>query len=265
MAKPKTIVGQPFSADDPFFTVIVTDYEPSVPRDCFRRKMACLAAQTCDDFEVLVYHDGPKSCSYEEDLAGGPMHPATQFFVTPAHIGDWGHSGRDLGIRAARGRWIIHTNADNVFYPSLIAVLKDFATEPRPWAFASPTKKYPLGLKNLASWLSKRLEINLLPPQVFESSDPQILVYGIVMRGMVAMKNRQIRVHDVAQRQGVILGGVPVLYSRIDAMQLVMQRALWLAEGGWYDRSKDSDGLMYPEFARKYRVLAVPAVLGEHW
>jgi hypothetical protein len=45
----------------------------------------------------------------------------------------------------------------------------------------------------------------------------------------------------------------------------VMQRTLWLAEGGWHLRSIDSDGLMYPEFAKKYRVLAVPAVLGEHW
>jgi hypothetical protein len=58
---------------------------------------------------------------------------------------------------------------------------------------------------------------------------------------------------------------VPVEYGRIDAMQLVMQRALWLAEGGWHDRSMNSDGMMYPVFARKYRVLAVPAVLGEHW
>jgi hypothetical protein len=263
--RPQPIVGQPFLADDPLFTVIVTDYEPSVPREYFRRKMACLAAQTCDDFEVLVYHDGPKSCSYADDLAGGPMHPATQFFVTPERVGDWGHSGRDLGIRAARGRWIIHTNADNVFYPSLVAVLKEVVTDPQPWAFAVPGKKYPIGVQSLAKWLDDRWGTKLLPPQVFASSDPQILVYGVVMRGMIAMKNSEFRVSEVAQRQGTILGGVPVLPGRIDAMQLVMPRALWLAEGGWYDKSRDSDGLIYPEFARKYRVLAIPAVLGEHW
>ena len=270
--KPEPITGQPFRDDDPLFTVIVTDYEPSVPREYFRRKMACLAAQTCDDFEVLVYHDGPKSCSYVEDLADGPMHPATQFIVTPARVGDWGHSGRDLGIRAARGRWIIHTNADNVFYPSLIAVLKDVLTDPQPWAFAdrpkrvaSLSRRVGFGLKGMARWLDRHWDTNPPALQVLESSDPEILVYGIIMRGMVALKGSQTRVPDVAKRQGVVYGGVPVKLGGTDAMQLVMRRDLWLAEGGWHDRSMNSDGLMYPEFAMKYRVLAVPALLGEHW
>jgi len=270
--EPPPITGQPFLDDDPLFTVIVTDYELSVPRDQFRRKMACLAAQTCDDFEVLIYHDGPKSCSYEEDLAGGPMHPATQHFVTPAWVGDWGHSGRDLGIRAARGRWIIHTNADNVFYPSLIAVLKDILTDPQPWAFAdrpkwaaSLSRRVGFGMKGIARWLDRRWDSNPPALRVLESSDPQILVYGIIMRGMVVLKDSMIRIREVAERQGVILGGVPVKLGGTDAMQFVMRRDLWLAEGGWHDRSINSDGLMYPKFAKKYRALAVPAVLGEHW
>jgi len=252
--------------------VIVTDYEPSVPRDYFRRKMACLAAQTCDDFEVLVYHDGPKSESYDEDLAGGPMHPATQFIVTPTRIGDWGHSARDLGIRAARGRWIIHTNADNVFYPTLIEVLKGVLTDPQPWTFAHRPKKIGylsrrvgFGLKGIARWLDRHW--NTTPPalQLSQSTEPQILVYAIVMRGMVALKDSQTRVPDVAARQAVVLGGVPVKFRGTDAMQLVMRRDLWLAEGGWHNRAINSDGLMYQEFAKKYRVLAVPALLGEHW
>lgn len=263
--KPEPITGQPFRLDDPLFTVIVTDYEPSVSRDFFRRKMACLAAQVCKDFEVLVYHDGPKSQSYADDLADGPMHPATQFIVTPERVGDWGHAARDLGIRAARGRWIIHSNADNVFYPDLIAVLKDTLTNPKPWAFAHPAPKYPPGVQSLAKWLDRRWGTNLTAGQVIESADPQILVYGIVMRGMIAMKGTYTRVPDVADRQGLIFGGVPVRYGATDAMQLVMRRELWLAEGGWHDRSVDSDGLMYSSFAQKYRVLAVPEVLGEHW
>ena len=263
---PRPITGQPFTDHDPLFTVIVTDYEPSVSRDHFRRKMACLAAQTCDDFEVLVYHDGPKACSYEDDLDAGPMHPATQFIVTPARIGDWGHTARDLGIRAARGRWIIHTNADNIFYPNLIAVLKDVLADPRPWVFVQPPQvSYPSGVKWIGKWLDRYLDPELRKPQVLERTDPQILVYGIVMQGNVPCMNSTWRVREVAGRQGVIFGGLPVAYGSCDAMQLVMQRALWLAEGGWHDRSMDSDGQMYPQFARRYRVLAVPAVLGEHW
>lgn len=263
--QPKPITGQPFRDDDPAFTVIVTDYESSVTRDHFRRKMACLAEQTCKDFEVLVYHDGPKSSSYAEDLAGGPMHPSTQFIVTPAWIGDWGHSARDLGIRAARGRWIIHTNADNVFYPTLIAVLKDVLTDPQRWVFAQRRSKSSSGLRLLDRWLDKTLDPRSKRGVQLSVDDPQILVYGIIMRGELAMQAGKIRVTEVADRQGVILGGVPVKYYGTDAMQLVMLRALWLAEGGWHDRRMDSDGFMYPQFAKKYRVLSVPAILGEHW
>lgn len=264
-SRPEPIAGQPFLPDDPLFTVIVTDYEPSVSRDHFRRKMASLAAQSCKDFEVLVYHDGPKAQSYAEDLGGAPMHPATRFIVTPERVGDWGHSARDLGIRAARGRWIIHTNADNVFYHNLIAVLKDMLDDCKPWAYALPPLRYPLGLRTLTKWLDRRWNTDLTAARAFASADPQILVFGIVMRGLVAMKGNYTRVHEVAERQGVIFGGVPVKYGATDAMQLVMRRDLWLAEGGWYNRAMDSDGLMYPEFARKYRVLPVPEVLGEHW
>jgi Glycosyl transferase family 2 len=263
--KREPITGQPFRDDDPLFTVIVTDYEPSVSRDFLRRKMACLAAQTCDDFEVLVYHDGPKSQSYEADLAGCAVHPRTQFIETPERIGDWGHTARDLGIRAARGRWIIHTNADNIFYPNLIAVLKEMATETQPWAFSLMPASYPLGLRHLVRWLDRRWDTGLQVPRHYMSSDPQILVYGIVMRGMVAMSHHTTRVPETSSRQGVVFGGIPVRHGGTDCMQLVMRRDLWLAEGGWHDRSMDSDGMMYPEFARKYRVLPVPALLGEHW
>lgn len=265
----RPIAGQPFRDDDPLFTVIVTDYEPSVPRDYLRRKMACLAAQTCDDFEVLVYHDGPKSCSYEEDLAGSPVHPATKFFITPERIGDWGHSARDLGIRAARGKWIIHTNADNLFYPNLIAVLKDILIDPQPWTFL--TLPNTIAIPNRLKWLGKHLRNNLkllFPdpvPVEAQSNDPEVLIYAIVMRGLVAVSIYPFRVREVAARQGIVFGGIPVRHGTIDAMQLVMKRSIWLAEGGWHDRRMDSDAMMYPKFVKKYRVLAVPAVLGEHW
>lgn len=267
--KPQPITGQPFRDDDPLFTVIVTDYEPSVPREYLRRKMACLAAQTCGDFEVLVYHDGPKAQSYAEDMAGAPMHQATEFIVTPKWIGDWGHSSRDLGIRAARGRWIIHTNADNIFYPNLIAELKAVLTEPQGWGFVAYKKmRLPFGLELLAKWLDRNFDTDYamaLEPRIFESREPQILIYSIVMRGMLAYKYNYVRVPALADRQGIIFSGLPVRHGSIDAMQLVMQRALWLAEGGWHDKAMDSDAQLYLEFIQKYRLLSVPSVLGEHW
>ena len=108
------------------FSVVVIDYDKSVSLSEFRRKMKCLADQTCKDFEVLVYHDGPKDVSYEQDVERFATHSDTKFFITEEHQGDWGHWNRDRGIRVARGEWIIHTNADNLFYPELIEVLKEY-------------------------------------------------------------------------------------------------------------------------------------------
>lgn len=119
-------------AQQPLFSVIVTDFEPSIDRGDFRRKMACLAAQTCKDFEVLVYHDGPKPTPYAQETAGIDLHPQTRFIVTEARANDWGHTNRDRGIREAQGTWIIHTNADNVFYPTLIERLKAAIEDPEP-------------------------------------------------------------------------------------------------------------------------------------
>ncbi|OZA01554.1 MAG: hypothetical protein B7Y02_17550 [Rhodobacterales bacterium 17-64-5] len=266
---PGPIAGRPFSDDDPLFTVIVTDYEPSVSRDFLRRKMASLAGQTCKDFEVLVYHDGPKSQSYADDMAESPMHPATEFIVTPERIGDWGHAARDLGIRAARGKFIIHTNADNIFYPNLIAVLKDALTDPQPWTFVRNPQQ--IRIPASAKWLARMLNLDLqamfrnVAPIEEHSTDPDILVYAIILRGNLPVASGMFRVFETAPRQGVVFGGVPVKFNNIDAMQLVMKRSLWLAEGGWHDRRINSDAIMYPLFAGKYRVLAIPAVLGEHW
>jgi hypothetical protein len=55
------------------------------------------------------------------------------------------------------------------------------------------------------------------------------------------------------------------VYQNIDAMQLVMKRSLWLAEGGWHDKREDGDGRMYEAFAKKYGYRTVGPVLGEHF
>jgi hypothetical protein len=61
-----------------------------------------------------------------------------------------------------------------------------------------------------------------------------------------------------------ILSGNPPIFRNIDAMQLVMRRDLWIAEGGWYDRRESADGAMYPKFCDKYGYRTVGPILGEH-
>ena len=244
----------------PLFSVVVVDYEGSVTRDQFRRKMKCLADQSDKDFEVLVYHDGPKATSYEEDLAGALSHPATRYFVTSQREDKWGHPNRDRGVRAARGDWIIHTNADNLFYPNLIEVLGAAARDPTE--HADPGRTVPVkadGSVPLKKW---RLAVE---SGSVAMSRPQALIYAIVMRGNVIYGGELARLPLDLDQSAVILSGVPVAPKYIDAMQFVMRRDLWLAEGGWRNHAAGSDGVLYQSFARKYHIRSVPAVLGEHW
>ncbi|MCK4712797.1 MAG: glycosyltransferase family 2 protein [Marinosulfonomonas sp.] len=144
----------------PLFSIIVVDYDKSVTRDEFARKMKCISAQTCKDFEVLIYHDGPKPSSYDDDINGLEIHPDTKFHITDKRENDWGHSNRDRGIRAARGEWIIHTNADNVFYPDLIENLKAKIDSPMDAAPIVKITRFPIIIKSIVRRFDKYLGTN---------------------------------------------------------------------------------------------------------
>lgn len=251
-------------ADSPTFTVVVTDYEPSIPRELFLRKMRCLAEQTCDDFEVIVYHDGPKAVPYAVEVAGHPFHARTRFVVTERRANDWGHSNRDRGIREAAGIWIIHTNADNLFYPNLIERLKSAATDSVTTYRFGFLEFSPL-MKKVVKRADRYLGTTYRDPRVLEVADKEVIIYAILMRGMFAVSGGSVRIKDRAAEQALLFGGVPVKAGQIDAMQFVMRRDLWLAEGGWHDRSETGDGTMYEDFAKKYAIRVIPEILGEHW
>jgi len=244
------------------FSVIVADYEGSVTREMFRRKMACLANQTCKDFEVLVYHDGPKATSYEEDIAGIDLHTATTFHITKTRANDWGHSNRDQGIRMASGDWIIHTNADNVFYARLVERLKA-AAQGEVRSFVRRQK--PVLVRNLLKRMDRVFGTATLGQQYFPASEHEILIYAVLMRGLVPAGRAYRRVRELQESQTLLFGGIPVRHGQIDLMQFVMRRDLWLRYGGWYDRHEESDGRMYLRFSKRHAVTAIPEVLGEHW
>lgn len=228
--------------------------------------MKCLAEQTCQDFEVLVYHDGPKATSYEDDVAGAPCPSNIRFFVTDERENCWGHSNRDRGIRAATGTWIVHTNADNVFYPTLLERLKAEAecTIPRP---AYQRKRLPMIWKSIAKRWDIAFGTNLMGVEEGVITERQILVFAIVMVGIVPIlkSGGAKRLNDMTDAYGAVYGGIPVSPGNIDLMQFVMRRELWLKEGGWSNTHENSDGMLYRAFAGKYDVIVVPKVLGEHW
>lgn len=243
----------------PLFSIIIPHYQPSVTEEEFRRCTQSLEDQTCKDFEVLIYHDGPL---LDPDAVKGSPYPV---LPTKKRIGDYGHSLRDFGIRQAKGEWIIHLNADGVLYPNAIETLKE---QLRFWKEDFKVKPSPQGVLRTQHRSYKTSFINR----------PNILIFSILLRGRFGMGytlletiGRQARTQffypgaEASKEVSHILTGFPAFPGTIDCMQLVMRRDLWLKEGGWYDKSENSDGTLYNKFVEKYAATYVPHILGEHY
>src|SRR5687768_6095821 len=84
----------------PRFSIIIPHYDGAISDELLVRGLASLASQTFDDFEVLLFHDGPLSRPLP-DLTQFPLK--IRLGITPQRFNDWGHSLRDFGIHHARG------------------------------------------------------------------------------------------------------------------------------------------------------------------
>jgi hypothetical protein len=214
----------------PLFSIIVVHYQGVNSHEVFLRGIASLQAQTFRDFEILCYHDGPL------------LDPTVEFPLpiecTAQRHGDWGHSLRDLGIRRAKGDYILHFNADNLLYPE--------------------------ALDEIAREITR-------PPRMFDSASGQpadsndIIIFPIKMWGLVKLRQHTVQFKAPHQDFYLILTGVPPVLQYIDCMQLVMKRELWLKEGGWHDKRELGDGYMYQSFCERYGYRHVGPVLGEHF
>lgn len=211
----------------PLFSIIVPHYQGVIPPEIFQRGIASLQQQTFKDFEILAYHDGPL------------LDPAAPLPVplrcTEIRHNDWGHSLRDRGIHEASGDYIVHFNADNILYPRALELIA--AEIRRPPRIVDPAN-------------------NVLDTD-------NIVIFPVAMVGLQRVNGK------VFQFKGsppffTILTGNPPIVRNIDAMQLVMKRSLWLAEGGWSDKRELSDGYQYQRFAAKYGYREVGPVCGEH-
>lgn len=230
----------------PFITLIVPDYAGAVSA---ARRQACLESlqrSSWRDFEVLWYHDGPAPAELSEQMAAVQAADSRfRFHCTPERFNDWGHSLRDLGIKQARGDYLLHLNADNVLYPQALATL---------YAYSKRTERVIKG-KGREGRVVKHL-IN-----------PQVLIYAIRLMGCINVfggLGHLRRPGEEAQEQ-LILPGWPPRPFMIDAMQLVATRDIWLEAGGWHDKSETSDGRLLAAIANKWGYLVIPEVLGEHW
>ena len=213
----------------PRFSIVLVHFQGVIPHRQFCRAINSLVAQTNQDFEILAYHDGP--------LTDPTVTMPVPVICTEKRFNDYGHSLRDRGIREATGEYIIHFNADNILYPN--------------------------ALEEIAGAIQRAPRI--IDPRTGKGADSNnIIIFSVLMRGMQRLGNHIMRSPENPQYTMLMTGNPPMLCF-IDAMQLVMRRDLWLAEGGWYDRTHDGDGLMYQQFAAKYGYRAIDTVLGEHY
>jgi glycosyltransferase involved in cell wall biosynthesis len=207
------------------FSIIVPHYQGSISDEIFARGMKCLEDQTFKDFEVLVYHDGPA-----EKPIIIPPSLNSKVKITDQRENDWGHSNRDRGIKKANGEYIIHFNPDNILYPNALEEI-----------YHESVKDYLIETSN---------GIVIFP----------ILMTGMQTNGRIFWRNK-----INAGKNRVLFTGMPAIKNNIDCMQLVMKKSLWVANKGWYDKSKDSDSIMYPKFVNQYGARYCSKVLGEHW
>jgi glycosyltransferase involved in cell wall biosynthesis len=114
------------------FTIIAVDYEHHVPRDGMRAGLQSLADQTFKDFELIIVHDGPKVIPYEDEVDFEAMGlDNVKIMNTAERMNNWGHSGRDLGMREASGEFFLQFNIDNKLYPhALETIFKAIEAEP---------------------------------------------------------------------------------------------------------------------------------------
>jgi glycosyltransferase involved in cell wall biosynthesis len=95
-------------------SIVVVTYKQPMALQCLLSSLAC---QVVQNFEVLIYHDGPDAetaCIAERFARGSDRF---RYHETPMRHGDWGHSLRALGIEQARGDYLLITNGDNYYVP----------------------------------------------------------------------------------------------------------------------------------------------------
>jgi hypothetical protein len=215
-------------ASMPLFSVVVIHYQGSISRETYLRGIDCVLGQTFKDVEVIVMHDGA--------LLDAEAPTPVAITCTERRFNDWGHSLRDIGIKRASGDYVLIFNADNVLYPQ--------------------------ALEKIAAEIAR-------PSRLFDGKGRALDTDSIII--FPILKHDTDRHFHWMQRfpagsgHKMIMTGNPPALGYVDVMQFVMKRSLWMAEGGWYDKSEMSDGNMYPVFARKYGYRGMGEILGEHF
>lgn len=220
----------------PKFSIIGTHYDKAISDEGMMQCLESVDNQTCQDFEILLYHDGPLSRPLPsfDHLKNKPVFKATK-----KRYNDWGHSLRDLGIKEAQGEWIIHLSIDNTMFETALEDLvnsmkinEDFARE------------------------------SDYPPETKKSFD--IIIAPIIMEGCIRRPVDLALTRTKNPEHKLIFEGIPPKVNNVDLFQFVAKRDLWVREGGWYDKRETGDGYMIEELTQKYGCTYCNNIIGIH-
>ncbi len=222
------------------FSIIAPHYSESVGVHRFEAFIESILQQSYRDWELLIIHDGPNKREYDKKIIEKYKDIRIKSWETEKRYNDWGHTLRDIGINEANGEYIIICNADNILYKNCLAILHAYSL----W----PKRNVKVGEKDFI--------IN-----------PDLLIYGVQMMGVFNLINSNgfSRRKGLETQERLILPGWPPNKYRIDAMQLVAKKEIWVKNGGWKYKHEESDGDLIEELTTNSGYMMVPEILGEHW
>lgn len=205
----------------PFFSIIVAYYQGETTDEELDR---CLESVGDVDAEVIVLHDGPLLRPVpDRSLRNlrGKVH------TTATRKNQFGHDLRDMGIRLARGLYLLHTNADNEYAPGALRELQ------------AQLEAEPVGM------LIAHCEM------VGMSARPDGPVYELLPDGS-RDPSKVLR-----------LTGEPPRPGTIDLMQVALRRGLAL-EYGFTGRARTADGELYQKISEEVGYCRSPILIGRH-
>ncbi len=158
----------------PFFTIIATYYQGVTKPDIYQRFTQSLLQQTFGDFEALICHDGP--LLYK-------VNSPYDIICTAARRNRWGHNLRQIGLNRAQGKYILHTNADNVYNPDALRNIYDTIRETSAPIVITRVEMMGLNRGNGKLWYDKPRDYSI---STILSGNPPVLNNIDLMQAVIA-------------------------------------------------------------------------------
>lgn len=141
---------------------------PTIGNSCLYKMLTkYLPEQTHENWEALVWSDGPNKDAEEMTMAAANHDNRIEYYALEKHTGLWGHPQTRAGILQASGEFIVRMNDDNVPYNNYLHTLlygfayQDIAFTYAPVIFKGEARKnyssvlidnYIIPQKNIASF-----------------------------------------------------------------------------------------------------------------